>query len=491
MREMTTRSLAPALLAGLLSAVAAGCGPHGGGDKAGGSRAPTVLRLAVAYGADQPDAPLVREFASRVAGLSGGSLRMRVVFAAPGRQTAAPEARVAQMVRDGEFELGWIGARAWDRVGVTSFQALQAPFLVTDLGLLGRIATGPLAARMLAGLDGHGFVGLALVPDRLRYPMGVRHPLASPDDFAGARVRVIPSRATEALMRALGATPVHVSGDEVGVAVANGKFDGTEASLGSDSAREGDNFLTANVPLFAKALTLFASRTAYVRLDDHQRAVLRKAAEQTVAQVAAHPPSESRLVRRFCTGGRPVTAVTASRADVLALMRAAQPVYAELERDPQTRALIAAIRELKAKTPAAPTTAPPRGCAQDAPSTAGRELSPSALNGTYRMRLTKAGAVASGVPRDEDIGNVQTQTLRDGRWLGGETKGGAAGTYKIIGDRIVFEWPEEASSNTFTFIRHPNGDLDLEPVLPMDRGDQFNWASARWRRIGPPVREIP
>ena len=91
-----------------------------------------MLRLAAADDADQPDARFVRFFASRVAELSGGSLRVRPVWDAAGQQTADYEARIARTVREGEFELGWIGARAWDRLGITHFQALQAPFLVTE-----------------------------------------------------------------------------------------------------------------------------------------------------------------------------------------------------------------------------------------------------------------------------------------------------------------------------------------------------------------------
>ena len=47
------------------------------------------------------------------------------------------------------------------------------------------------------------------------------------------------------------------------------------------------------------------------------------------------------------------------------------------------------------------------------------------------------------------------------------------------------------STLTFTVERHPNGDLDLKPVLPTDPGDRLNWASAPWKRIGPPIRELP
>jgi TRAP-type C4-dicarboxylate transport system substrate-binding protein len=497
MKVTTKRAPAAALSVALFGVLAAGCGLGGGGDKAGGSSAPSVLRLAVADDADQPDARFVRHFASRVAELSGGSLRVRPVWDAAGQQTAGYEARIARMVREGEFELGWIGARAWDRLGITHFQALQAPFLVTNHALLGRIATGSVGERMLAGLDGRGLVGLALAPDRLRYPFGVRHALASPEDFAGARVRVFPSRTTEALMRALGATPVQVSGDDVAGAVARREIDGVEASLGTNSASEGENFLTTNLAIFPKVLTLFAGSDAYERLDADQAAVIRKAAEETAAYAAAHPLSERALVRQFCGSGRPVTAVAASRDDLAELTQAAQPVYTELERDPNTKALIAAIRELKTTTPADPVAAPPPGCRHEAPATRGRVLDPSTLDGTYHWRVTSAGARAArdsadGVGYDirEDVGLVGKMTLRDGKWrLGDEDPEEYSGTFEIIGDRLVFDWA--GTTLTFTFERHADGGLDLEPVPPIDPGDAVVWAGGPWRRVGPPVRDIP
>jgi hypothetical protein len=103
------------------------------------------------------------------------------------------------------------------------------------------------------------------------------------------------------------------------------------------------------------------------------------------------------------------------------------------------------------------------------------------------LAIALLGAAVSGCGFGGDVGMVVEVTLRDGRWGGGD----ARGTYSVVGDRLVFDWPQEASSNTFTFERHANGDLDLEAVLPMDRGDQFNWASETWRRVGPPVRDIP
>jgi TRAP-type C4-dicarboxylate transport system substrate-binding protein len=496
MRVTSKRVLLPAMAAALLGAFAVGCSrdDDGGGDKAGGSSAPTVLRLAAADDADQPDARFVRRFASRVSKLSGGSLRVRVVWDAAGQQSAGYEARIARLVKDGEFELGWMGARSWDRLGITSFQALQAPFLVTDHALLGRIAAGPLGTRMLAGLDGEDFVGLALVPDRLRYPFGVRHALASPDDFAGARVRVFPSRATDALIRALGATPVHISGDDVSTAVRNRELDGTEAALGTNSPDEGENFLTTNLALFPKTLTLFAGRDTYDQLDDEERAVIRRAARQTAAYAAAHPLSETQLMRDFCEAGPAVAAASASRADLAALRRAAQPVYAELERDPRTRELIAAIRELKLTIPAA-AGGPLPGCARETPVTSGHRRPASMLNGTYHWRVTSAGArkaarLAGGPEHSEDVGSIGKMTLRDGGWVMGDIDPeDYSGTYEIVGNRLVFEW--SGATLTFSFNRHAGGDIELEPIPPMASGDAVVWAGGRWRLVGPPVREIP
>jgi TRAP-type C4-dicarboxylate transport system substrate-binding protein len=495
MTVTSKRVLLPAMAAALLGAFGAGCSrDDDGGDKAGGSSAPTVLRLAAADDADQPDARFVRRFASQVAKLSGGSVRVPVVWDAAGQQSADYEAGIARLVRDGEFALGWMGARSWDRLGVRSFQALQAPFLVTDHALLGRVTAGPLGARMLAGLDSEDLVGLAVVPDRLRYPFGARRALASPDDFAGARVRVFPSRASDALIRALGATPVHISGDDVAAAVADGDLDGVEAALGTNSPDEGENVLTTNLPLFPKTLTLFAGRDAYDGLDDDQRAAVRQAARQTAAYAAAHPLSETELMRDFCASGPPVSAAPASRDDIAALERAARPVYAELERDARTRALIAAIRDLKLTIPAS-TVSPLPECANETPSTSGRERPASTVNGTYHWRGTSerarsAARITGGSLDTEEIGGIGKITLRDGGWVMGDTDPEAySGTYEIIGNRLVFDW--SGAKLTFAFKRHAGGDIDLEPIPPMDSGDAVAWTGGVWRLVGPPVREIP
>jgi hypothetical protein len=217
--------------------------------------------------------------------------------------------------------------------------------------------------------------------------------------------------------------------------------------------------------------------------------VLETAAWETIRRGLEDAPSDRVAARKFCAAGR---IVNASPAQLNGLHRAAQPVYQQLERDDLTRSLIARIRTMKgSEREATEPAAAACGRAAPPPGGTGAARSPDALNGTYRWELTKAGARRVGVPAsDPDVGSIVTMTLRDGGWLLG-TDEHYSGTYELKGNRLVFDWPSEASVLTFTLKRKKGDTLDVRPVLPMDRGDQFVWGSAPWRRVGPPVRDVP
>ena len=480
-----------ALLAVLAAAaVLAGCslGDEGGSDKAGGSDAPVVLSMAYGYRPQegQPDEPALRWFAARVADLSDGAVRVRLHFNTAGDEAPEAELRVAGLVRDGTFDLGWLATRVWDQFGVKSFQALQAPFLITDYDLLGRVAESPLAGEMLSGLEPLGLSGLAVVPELLRHPVGYSKPLIALRDYEGARVRDIPSKATDALLAALGARPVHVANDVAGDEIGRGRIDGAELPT---THVYGAWTVTANVSFFGKANTVVANAKTLAKLSDDQRAVLRAAAEDTVRHVAGNPPSERAFARAFCAVGR---IALASPAQLAELRRAAQPVYERLAADRRTRSLMARIRAMK-RSQAGPPDPGPEACGHAGPpeTTAGNARPREDFDGTYRWRLTRDGARrVGGDPDDADIGSVVTMTLDGGRWLLG-SDAHYSGTFEVRGNRFVFDWPSEGYTLTIAFRRHANGSLDVKPVLPMDHGDQFVWASAPWRRVGPPVRDVP
>jgi TRAP-type C4-dicarboxylate transport system substrate-binding protein len=333
----------------------------------------------------RPTTPTIEFFANQVAELSRGSIRLDVSWDA-GEGFTDPEQAIARRVKSGALDLGWIGSRAWDTEGVTSLQALQAPFLITNNKLLSAVLTSPMAGEMLAGLEAAEVEGLGMYPDQFRHPVGFRKPLASVPAFEGARIRVLTSNASDALIRALGAEPVHLNGTAYQQAISDGTLTGVDASLGLAPSLHG-SVLTGNLIFYPKVDTLFAGQGARSKLDSSQQDALRTAAQRTVAHVLEDLPA-TEDTGPFCSGGGRVVAAT--DRDIHALEAAVQPVYRQLEGDPQTAALITQIRALKAgiSTPARATA-----CG-DSPSTgsAAQEIP----EGTYTAVGTRQDALRLG-----------------------------------------------------------------------------------------------
>src|SRR5262249_57171651 len=149
-------------------------------------------------------------FARQVRQLSGAQMGIRILWNVAQGATDIEQVTVS-LVRDGKVDLGWIGARAWDTLGVRSFQALQAPFLIDSYPLLDAVLASPMAGGMLAGLHQAGFTGLGLYPDQLRHLNGFREPLASLRDLRGARIRTPSSRASDPPFPAPAPLPTHVA----------------------------------------------------------------------------------------------------------------------------------------------------------------------------------------------------------------------------------------------------------------------------------------
>ena len=203
---VASRRLGSIRLAGVALAVAlTACGCSGGSSqtKAGvGESRQLTLRMQSPDSVDPDATYFVKQVKARTHG------RIRIVIDGDMYTSSYPdnEVRLVRDLRRGKVSLAYVPSRAWVRDRLPAFQALQAPFLITDYALLRRITTGSIARSMLASLDDAGLVGLGLVPKELRRPLG-RFPLASPQAFRGARIRVPTSPTSELALRALGAVP--------------------------------------------------------------------------------------------------------------------------------------------------------------------------------------------------------------------------------------------------------------------------------------------
>ena len=428
--------------AGVMVVVLAGCtaaADGSPGDKAGGSSPVVTLTLGTADPQGRPDTPAVEYFVDRLEALTEGSVTVDVRWNAADEYVDG-ERGVAKAVRSGGLDLGWVGSRTFDTLGVTSLRAVQAPFLITDNRLTRRVAEDQVARTMLAGLTRAHVVGLGLYPDELRHPVGFRRPLASMADFQGAQVRTPMSNTSEALFRALGAEPVHSQSSAYGAAISDGTLDGVDASLGR-AADLGGSFVTGNVVFFPRMSVLFGSEATFAKLDRSQRSALDRAASDALKHAVEILPDVEDPTP-FCEGGGMV--VAASDTELAAMRRAAQPVYTQLEADPATKSAINAIRALARQI--GPVSAPTScGVPRTSNPTSGTALVP---DGTYTAVATKADALRLGV-QDEcalrDDGNHLRLELKDGefvQWQG----------CSIVPDEVGSQGRFTVTTDTFTTI---------------------------------------
>ena len=296
-----------------------------------------TLQLAVADKGGKPSEPYVLEFIEQVKTLSNGNIIIEPLWDAG---EAGFEVGVIQLVKAGQADLGLAASRAFDVENITSFQALQAPFLITNDALAKTVATSDISPRMLDSLSSTGIVGLTMWPEDLRHPFSTvpDKPILSPEDFAGLNARATPSNVTYALLDAFGSTPT----------MDDSNYQAAESGLLQGRSLTGIPTATGNVIFFAKFQVLIANGAAFEKLSEAQRAILHDAAIATQAKAIAEHPSEVEAATAWCADGGSI--VTASDEQVAAFESAAEPIFDMIAQNPLNAELIAAIHELKAMT---------------------------------------------------------------------------------------------------------------------------------------------
>jgi TRAP-type C4-dicarboxylate transport system substrate-binding protein len=432
--EMNVKpSLRLTAVAGTVTAalLVGGCASSGS-NKAGG-QAPRVTTLRLADAENTPEA--AQAFTDAVNKLSGGSLQITIKL---NWRAGIPNYESA-LIKDVEHEkadLGIAGVRAFDTVGVDSFQALVAPFLIDSYPLEKQVLTSDIPARMLGGLTPAGLTGLAVLPGPLRKPLGLTRHLVSASDYQGARVGSREGLVDEATMRALGATPVtYVPGD-------TSSLDGMEIHLDSIPGNQYDRNaveLTGNVNLWPRTSALFVNSHTFTGLSPRQRQWLQTAASQALSTaLAGLGRGEVRAADLLCTRGLKI--VSATNTELAELRRKLQPVYDRLLlANPQTKALIAEIQTMRQASQTPPATAGP--CDGSAQATKTTTVTP--LDGTWRVSYTRAELLAAGADPSEDLpANYGTFTLTfhrgDFSAVASEPTGSTSGTYLVKGNKLTY-----------------------------------------------------
>lgn len=400
---------------------------------------PVTLRMATSFGPE----PTIEHFHSTVAELSTGSVQTTRIDLGGGPDE---EQRIVQGVAAGDFDLGWVGTRAFSELGVTGFDALTAPFLIDSYPLLGAVLNSDIPDRMLEDLGALEVAGLAVIGGGLRKPIAVDGPLLGPDDYADITLRTFQSAGHATAIAALGAT--HSSAMQgVDAAVRSGEIHAIENTLnwyGALDARQ-TPYITLNVTLWPQAMALVANPDMLASLSETQASALREAATDTAAQSVELSNVDVEKVGVICEwGGR---FAEATDTDLAALRQAVQPVYDELGQDADTAAYLVEIEALKASVVAEPLDIP-NGCNGSPPGVVAEGVDdPSVLNGTYQLEWSEADLIAAGVPEDAvhefEMAGAFTWTFDDGELADeqrdahdAEPRQECTGSYGVTGNTV-------------------------------------------------------
>ena len=346
------------LVAALLGLAAGGCA-FGSHDRAGGvvRAKPVVLTLAVHDASTD-----VNDWATAVDRLSHGTLRISVQSGWRHGEADYEKDTIAD-VRAGKASLASIPVRAYDTLGVESFDGLLAPFLIDTYALERKVLDSGLPAGMLAGVTRLGVDGVALVPGPLQEVLSVSGPMLAPADYPGRPIGIRPSGVAADTFRALGDTSTEVApGADLLDQVDGVEQDPVELVSNRYAGVTAGMSLPYNVRFWPRVSSIVINEQAFSGLTAPQRDALRDAGPAAVAPAIARTITDERgAVAAICRPVAPyrvpgVFLLSATPADLAAMRAAVAPVYRGLDRYAPTRRFIAAVEAVKQGAPAPPAT---------------------------------------------------------------------------------------------------------------------------------------
>jgi C4-dicarboxylate-binding protein DctP len=202
-----------------------------------------VIRFSHVVAPESPKGQAAEKFAQLVAQRSAGKVRVDLF---PNSRMYADNEEISALLV-GSVEMLAPALTKLKVLSAPEFEVFDLPYLFPSIEAAHRVTQGPIGKSILAKLDSHGVVGLAIWDNGFKQ-MSANRPLHTPADFAGLSLRIQPSRILEAQMKALGARSRVLQFNEVYGALKTGMVDGTEGPV--------SNFYTQHMHTAQRYLTL-------------------------------------------------------------------------------------------------------------------------------------------------------------------------------------------------------------------------------------------
>lgn len=302
----------------------------------GGSQ---VLTATDVHVKDYPTVEAVRWIGETLQRETGGRLSIRQYHSGQlGRESEAID-----MVRFGAIDMTRVYSGALNNAFPLT-QALCLPYTFDSVAHMRRAMDGGVGKAVLDGFSRRGLVGLAIYDSGARCFYNTKHPIRTPADLQGLKIRVPVSDIFIRMLRLFGANPTPLSLGEVFSGMETHMIDGAENNIRSfHSSRhfEAARYWSQTEHSYAPDVLLVSQRTLD-GLRSSDRELLLETARRSVAVMRQlWDESEAKARTAVFESG-----VQRNEADLAAFARTAEPLLSAYRRDPAIDALYRRIRDL-------------------------------------------------------------------------------------------------------------------------------------------------
>lgn len=205
------------LLAGSLGAQAANFTPK------------NEYRLSVVIGPTFPWGQGAEKFADLVRKKTDGKINIKVYYG--GQLFKGQQTSELQLMSLGAIDFAWGSTINWSPV-IPQLNIFSLPFFVRNYERLDRLENSAVGDHLFDLIEQKGVKPLAWAENGFRQVTNSAHPIVTPHDLKGLKIRVVGSPIFIDIYRQLGADPVNMNWGDATTAFAQGVVDGQENPAG-------------------------------------------------------------------------------------------------------------------------------------------------------------------------------------------------------------------------------------------------------------------
>ncbi|MEY2853970.1 MAG: hypothetical protein RL030_1102 [Pseudomonadota bacterium] len=253
------------------------------------------------------------------------------------------ESDAVDLVRNGVIDMTRVHISVMGNA-VPATRALALPFVIDSTAHLRRAVDGEPGRAVLDSLRARGLVGLAIYDSGGRCIYNTRHPVSTPAELSGLKLRVPPSDLFIDMISAFGANPTPLAYSETYSALQTHLIDGAEnnwSSFRSSRHFEVARYWSDTRHSYAPDLLMIAART-FASLRPADQELLRELARESVVHMRELWDVQETQARSDALAA----GVKEIEVDREAFRLTVQPLLAGQLKDPVIASLHARVREL-------------------------------------------------------------------------------------------------------------------------------------------------